>query len=74
MIRAAQHRVFDDMRHAGRIRRRRSEADIEHFVCVLIRQQCDTRTGFPVRKDQTVRMDIRQEPLLENFIFCLILL
>ena len=69
LLRPAQHRVLDDVRHAGRVLGRRAKSDIEHLIVVVVREHGDARAGLPVAQEERLGVHVRQEALLEEFVF-----
>ena len=56
LLRAAEHGVLDNMGDAGRILRRRPEADRKDLVRIVREQEKHARTGLLVREHHAVRV------------------
>ena len=64
----AQHGMFVDVGHAGRVLGRGAERDVEHLIVIVRRNQHDSRTGLFVPEDPSLSMNVRQILMQDYFI------
>ena len=67
--RAAQNSVFDNVRHAGGILRRRAEGDVKDFIVILRGKKGDPCARLFVAHKQAVTACVLQILMPENLIF-----
>ena len=68
LLRAAEHGMLQDMRHAGGILRGGAEADVEHLVFIIVGYQCHSGTGLPVPAQIGHTVDVRYLPSIQDLV------
>ncbi len=67
-LRAAEHGMLQNMRHAGAVLRRRAEAHTEYLVVVLIGEYAYTRAGFYMPEHGSSALAVLQLFLIHQLI------